>query len=123
MLAVALGTSIGFMVLCCALAIWWLRDPQRRLLLGGRRLLFGSELSLLSLLSRASSRRPNGASPELSEQRSAPHLPEPMAEYARVKLLGRGASGSAYLMRRAADGDLCVCKIITLPSARSDSLE
>ena len=33
-------------------------------------------------------------------------------EYTRVKLLGRGAAGAAYLMRRERDGHLCVCKVV-----------
>lgn len=41
----------------------------------------------------------------------------PMGGYEQVKLLGRGGSGSAFLMRRAKDGDLCVCKIIAVPLA------
>lgn len=43
----------------------------------------------------------------------------PMAEYEQVKLLGRGASGSAYLMRRPGDGDLVVCKVVSLPTLRT----
>ena len=37
--------------------------------------------------------------------------------YSEVKLLGRGACGAAFLMRRVSDGALCVCKHVSLASS------
>ena len=51
---------------------------------------------------------------------SRPERGRSVEEYARVRLLGRGAAGSAYLMRRERDGDLCVCKAIAPPERATD---
>ena len=40
-------------------------------------------------------------------------------EYAQIKLLGRGGCGDAYLMRRTRDGNLCVCKHVSLEKAEA----
>ena len=43
------------------------------------------------------------------------------AEYTEIKLLGRGACGAAYLMRRDSDGGLCVCKHVSLAQSEAIS--
>lgn len=44
-------------------------------------------------------------------------------EYVRVQLLGRGGSGTAYLMKRQRDGDLCVVKHVSLALIESTRKE
>ena len=44
-------------------------------------------------------------------------------DYARVRKLGRGSAGVAYLMRRERDGSVCVCKVVQLAVEATDESE
>ena len=111
----AFGVIFGCVLACCACAAWALSDKDRcqHPLLGGR--VWTQRLLPLRI------ERPSaiaGKEVMMSVRHTIGGV-SPMAEYEQVKLLGRGASGSAYLMRRPGDGDLVVCKVVSLPTLRT----